>query len=170
MLLPLFIIFTVFLRETRKCLAWLMLWAIPLWELNENRLITRVISLKRAQPGDWLHGCYWNYACRTPALSYWLSSCFPWHRRKYLCQLSGERLEMIEVKQQEETNMIKSHGQLPMYNTIMEGKVEGKLKLSQKDTGDKRLHIQDMERMCSELICTAGSVQNFHALYSDISC
>lgn len=59
---------------------------------------------------------------------------------------------MIEVKQQEETNMIKSHSQLPMYDTVMEGKVEGKLKLSQKDTGDKRLHIEDMERMYSELV------------------
>lgn len=48
---------------------------------------------------------------------------------------------MIEVKQQEETDMIKSHSQLPMYDTVMEGKVEGKLKLSQKDTGGKRLHI-----------------------------
>lgn len=77
---------------------------------------------------------------------------------------------MIEVKQQEETNMIKSHSQLPMYDTVMEGKVEGKLKLSQKDTGDKRLHIEDMERMYSELVCTAGRVQNCHALCSDISC
>lgn len=50
-------------------------------------------------------------------------------------------MEMIEVKQREDTNVIKSHSQLPMYNTVMEGKVEGKLKLSQKDTGDKRLHI-----------------------------
>lgn len=48
---------------------------------------------------------------------------------------------MIEVKQREETNVIKSHSQLPMYNTVMEGEVEGKLKLSQKDTGDKRLHV-----------------------------
>lgn len=44
-------------------------------------------------------------------------------------------MEMIEVKQQEEADMIKSHSQLPMYNTVMEVKVEGKLKLSQKDTG-----------------------------------
>lgn len=66
--------------------------------------------------------------------------------------------------------MIKSHSQLPMYNTVMEVKVEGKLKLSQKDTGDKRLHIQDKETMYDELICTAGRVQNFHALYLDISC
>ena len=48
---------------------------------------------------------------------------------------------MIEVKQQEEADMIKSHSQLPMYNTVMEVKVEGKLKLSRKDTGDKRLHV-----------------------------
>lgn len=74
---------------------------------------------------------------------------------------------MIEVRQQEETNVIKSHGQLPMYNTVMEGKAEGKPKLSPKDTGDKRLHIQDMERMHRELVCTAGRVQNCHALYSD---
>jgi len=60
-------------------------------------------------------------------LSYCLDHVFPWHRRKYLCQLSGERLEMIEVKQQEEADMIESHGQLPMYNTVMEVKVEGKL-------------------------------------------
>lgn len=79
-------------------------------------------------------------------------------------------MEMIEVKQQEEADMIKSHSQLPMYNTVMEVKVEGKLKLSRKDTGDKRLHIQDKERMCNELICTAGRVQNIHALYLDISC
>lgn len=63
---------------------------------------------------------------------------------------------MIEVKQQEEADMIESHGQLPMYNTVMEVKVEGKLKLSGKDTGDKRLHIQDKERMCNELVCIAG--------------
>lgn len=44
-------------------------------------------------------------------------------------------MEMIEVKQQEEADMIKSHSQLPMYNTVMEVKVEGKLKLSRKDTG-----------------------------------
>lgn len=48
---------------------------------------------------------------------------------------------MIEVKQREEADVIESHHQLPMYNTVMEVKVEGKLKLSGKDMGDKRLHI-----------------------------
>lgn len=136
---PLFITFTDFLTEILNRLAWLTLWAILLWELNENRLITRAISLKKTSQVTGYMGCYWNYACRT--LSYRFRSCFPWHRRKYLYQLSGERLEMIEVKQQEEADMIKSHSQLPMYNTVMEVKVEGKLKLSWKDTGDKRLHI-----------------------------
>lgn len=37
---------------------------------------------------------------------------------------------MIEIEQQEEADMIRSHSQLPMYNTVMEVKVEGNLKLS----------------------------------------
>lgn len=79
-------------------------------------------------------------------------------------------METIEVKQQEEADMIKSHSQLPMYNAVMEVKVEGKLKLSRKDTGDKRLHREEKERMYNKLICTAGRVPYFHALYLDISC
>jgi len=53
---------------------------------------------------------------------------------------------MIEVKQQEEADMMKSHSQLPMYNTVIEVKAEGKLKLSRKDTGDKKAtHIAQGE-------------------------
>lgn len=74
---------------------------------------------------------------------------------------------MIEIEQQEEADMIRSHSQLPMYNTVMEVKVEGNLKLSWKDTRDKRLHIKELY---NELLCTAGRVQNFHVPYLGIPC